>query len=963
MKVTLRQIFLVLFLLTSGTATAASSSELNFFESKVRPILARHCYECHSAEAKKLRANLYLDSKQGWVRGGDSGMAIVPGDVENSLLIHAVRYTDADLSMPPRGRLTEAEVADLERWVELGAPDPRTGDVPTTARDEATPKADLWSFKQPQRHPAPKVQRGDWPANDVDRFILAKLEEKGLEPAATAATRTLLRRVTFDLTGLPPTRKQIAGLLADSEPGAFGRYVDSLLESPQFGEHWGRHWLDLARYADSNGGDINLTFHNSWRYRDYVVRAFNQDKPYDDFIREQLAGDLLKADSLEEQAENLTATGFLIVGPKMLSERDKEKLYMDVADEQIDTIGRTFMGLTLGCARCHDHKFDPVTTEDYYGLAGIFRSTETVHGIRMGNVNVSGWLERELPVSPERRQAIKQYDADLAKLEGELKEAETVLNRLQADPREYAKNLEGIVIDDALAEKVGTWKESTYSPNFVGAGYIHDDRKEKGSLKVIFRAPIAETGNYEVRISFPGSGGRDDKVPVRVKHADGEKLIHVDQTKRAPIANLFLSLGTFRFEAGQDAVVTISNEGTTGYVIADSAQFIPEQGLKIAEPKQAEPSREEVNQLAKARKRVDAIEAALKHLKAKAPEPIPMVMAVQDRKDAGDIRVCIRGVHSNRGDLVKRGLIAAAAREREVRIEEGHSGRERLAEWVASPDNPLTARVYVNRVWHHLFGFGLVTSVDNFGHLGALPTHPELLDDLAVRFMENGWSTKWLIRELVTSRTYQMASEASPEHASIATQADPENRLLWRQHRRRMPAESIRDGILAVSGSLDLTRGGTSVAKLGEQAISNSARQSGGVDADDSNRRSLYLPLVRNDLPSFLTVFDFADPDVVTGDRSETTVPAQALLMMNSDFVRREAQRTAERAVAHSDGQAVEGRIRLVYEWMLGRLPTEPEMQRALEYLADVEGTEAEVPAWSEFCQVMFASTEFRFLE
>ncbi len=490
----------------------ADRAGIEFFEKAVRPLLAKHCYECHSDAKKQKKGGLLLDLRAGWQTGGDSGPAIVPGKPDESLLISSVKYDSFE--MPPKGKLSDAEIAILEKWVAIGAPDPRDGTISATDDTiDIEAARQFWSFQPPQKHAAPQTQNTDWAKSEIDRFLLAKLEAEKLKPVADADHREWLRRVTFDLTGLPPTVAEIDAFLNDSSEIAKANVIDRLLDSPQFGEHWGRHWLDLARYADSNGGDINLTFYNAWRYRDYVVSSFNKDKPFDSFVREQLAGDLLPSDSVEQAAEQLTATGFLIIGPKMLSERNKEKLHMDVVDEQLDTIGRVFLGLTLGCARCHDHKFDPVPAQDYYAMAGILRSTETVFGIRMNNVNVSGWLEREMPLprtlpgrSPKRMPTSRKSDAELKKLRDELEE------RREEHDAEVA-DLPGIVIDDTQAELVGDWKASVFTN--VGDGYIHDDRQDRGRKSVTFRPEIPEDGEYEVRVSYASGGGRAKNVPGR----------------------------------------------------------------------------------------------------------------------------------------------------------------------------------------------------------------------------------------------------------------------------------------------------------------------------------------------------------------------------------------------------------------------------------------------------------------
>jgi cytochrome c553 len=928
----------------------------DYFEKNVRPLLVKHCYECHSQKAKKQKGGLRLDVRSGWQTGGESGPAIIPGKPEESLLVASVRYESFE--MPPKGKLTPAEIRIFERWVSMGAPDPRDGTISVPESKINFEEARrFWAFQPPVRHEPPRVENVDWPRSPIDRFLLAKLEAAALSPSADASPRDWLRRVTFDLTGLPPTVKESAGFLAEFEnaPDAARRQVvDRLLATPQFGEQWGRHWLDLARYADSNGGDINLTYFNAWRYRDYVVNSINSDKPFDEFAREQIAGDLLPTESTSQKADQLIATGFLIIGPKMLSERNKEKLFMDVADEQIDTIGRVFLGMTIGCARCHDHKFDPIPVTDYYALAGMFRSTETIYGIRMGNVNVSGWLEQPLPVSPEQAARIADHDQLTAEIKAQVAVLKKQLAELNVSATPKASLLSGIVVDDAQAQLEGAWKKSTFSKHYVDAGYIHDDKMDLGKKSVTFTPEIPEAGEYEVRISYPGSNGRASNVPVLVMSADGAKEIVVDQTKPAPINGLFRSLGTFRFEAGRTGFVRISNANANGYVIADAAQFLP-----AGSSEKPAASKETTALAAKLTKELKVVEARLKELQKSAPEK-PMAMAVRDRETVADSEIRIRGIADHRGAVIPRGFLTVASHPDSPEIDKTQSGRAELARWISAPSNPLFARVIVNRVWMHLMGQGIVRSVDNFGRLGDTPSHPELLDTLAVDFMSEGWSIKRLVRKIVLSRAYGISSASS--EAAIAT--DPENRLWARQNRRRLPAESIRDSMLAMSGRLDRTTGGSTVKGMGEQAVANNPADQKSRAAGGPLRRSLYLPIIRNDLPPFLTVFDFADPDVVTGRRAVTNVPAQALLMLNSPFVRECAAAMGEEVVAQNELKSDADRVGWIYRTMLNRPASQDEVDRATRFLRSSLTKDAEITAdqWSLLCQTIFATSEFQIL-
>jgi hypothetical protein len=772
---------------------------VQFFETKIRPVLARHCYQCHSAQAKKPKAGLRLDSRAGVLRGGASGPAIVPGKADDSPLIQALRQDG--LAMPPRGPLPAAVVADFERWVSMGAPDPRDRPAAQAGKMDLAAGRKHWAFQRPQRHGAPPVRDTSWPQGVIDRFLLARLEAAGLRPAPDADRAVLLRRVTIDLTGLPPTPEEIDAFLADRSPDAWARVVDRLLASPAYGERWGRHWLDVARYADSNGKDENLTFHEAWRYRDYVIACFNEDRPFDRFVREQLAGDLLTADSRARRDEQLVATGFLVLGPKVLFDRDPLRRKMDVVDEQIDTVGRAFLGLTLGCARCHDHKYDPVPTADYYALAGIFASTRTLDGIKENNPLVSGWMLRPLGNDGERLRA-----AQLA----------------------------------------------------------HQQQLE--ATGVALRKARADCLDLEARADSPEAAAR----------------------------------------------------------------------------------------LAVARAGVKDLEARERRLQATGPPAPPLAMAVRDEDRPGDVPINVRGDPHAPGPQVPRGFLQVIATAHAPKLPADRSGRLELAQWLTARDNPLTARVLVNRVWLHLFGEGLVRSVDNFGAQGEPPTHPELLDDLAVRFMEDGWSIKKLVRELVLSRAYQMAVAESAEAARM----DPDNKLLWRASRRRLEAEVLRDTMLSVSGRLDRMMGGSAVAALGEFATNNGGK--GGIATDGSTRRSVYLPVLRNGLPPLFEVFDFADPDVSISKRNATTVPTQALYLMNSPFVMDQAQAAARRLLAEAEGD--EERLVLLYRRALGRPPTTGERVTVRRFLGE-QRRGAEVEAWTAVCQAVFGCSELRFLE
>jgi hypothetical protein len=552
----------VLFFL-SVQLTVAANQNTNFFEKKIRPILSKNCYECHSAKSKSLKAGLLLDLKAGWVRGGKNGAVIIPGQPSKSILMNALRYDKHDLQMPPSGKLSESVLADFDRWISMGAHDPRNssldevfagGGLKAKSFEEGRK---FWAFKPIRFTNLPEVQKDEWIQDDIDRFILRRMEGKRLQPAKRAEPITLLRRIFFDLTGLPPSPQDIKDFRDSSSKKLFENVVDRLLESPRFGERWGRHWLDVARYADTTGGGRNNPFPNAHRYRDYVINSFNKDKSFDQFIMEQIAGDLMPSSTNEEYNEQLTGTGFLALGPHNYELQDKELLRMEVVDEQLTAVGKAFMGLTMDCARCHDHPFDPIPIQDYYSLAGIFRSTNSlVPG------NVASFHERDL--RDEFGEKRKQYERTLASLEKRLKEALSLVKSLGG--KESNSNsrsldpltLEGIVVDEFAATKKGSWKSSNHTSGYVGSGYHHDDNTGKGSKSITYRANIHEEGMYDVQVSYAEGPNRSKKTPITVMHADGERKIYIDQTEPPAILGAFTSVGVFRFEKIERDVVQIT---------------------------------------------------------------------------------------------------------------------------------------------------------------------------------------------------------------------------------------------------------------------------------------------------------------------------------------------------------------------------------------------------------------------
>ncbi len=933
---------------TGGRSAASepTAEGVAFFEAKIRPVLLEHCVECHSSEADSPDGGLALDRAAGWRVGGESGPAIAPGDSEESLLMAAIRYES--LEMPPDRKLPADVIADFERWIQMGAPDPREEDMPQGVRQgqiDWDAAREFWAFQPPRQSEPPEVQQSDGAGNLIDRYLLAKLEVAGLKPAPDADPLVRLRRLAFDLTGLPPSPERIEAFRNDPSDAHWRRIVDELLHSPEYAEHWGRHWLDVARYADSNGSDFNATFHDAWRYRDFVIRSFADDKPFDRFVIQQIAGDLLEDESPEAVAENLIATGFLMLGTKMLSERDKDKLEMDVVDDMIDTVGRAFLGLTLGCARCHDHKFDPIPTEDYYALAGIFRSTQVLDG--ESQRYVSTWHKRPLPVEPQHAQAVTAYETEKKQLASQLAAAKKEL--------ESAKKLVplpwgGLVIDDSQARREGQWQQTTFSTPYHGEGYVHDNNRNKGEARIVFAGP-AEPGRYEVRICYTAGGNRASNVPVELHLGNGEtRSLVVNQRKTPAIEGFWHSLGSHDFADVDAASLVIRNDGTDGYVLADAVQY-----LKAGEEAFASQSQdtEQSDVIARVERAVKQAEQAVADLEANQPAPLPLAMAVRDAAKVGDTFVCVRGEVANRGPDVPRGFLKICSSGEPAEIPEDQSGRLQLASWITDPDNPLTARVMVNRVWMHLYGEGLVRTVDNFGVQGEAPSHRELLDRLAIEFVRDGWSIRRLVRRLVMTRAYSRSSR----NDEVAFEIDPDNRLLWRASRRRLPAEARRDTLLIAAGQLDPTPSLAPMAGFGTLVTQNVATPT-EVKLDATPRRSLYLPVIRGQLPTLLVTFDFADPDLIVGRRESTNVPSQGLAMLNNPEVSQWCEQIAQRLIA---AEAVpQARLRAAYHQLLQRDPNQQEQQWLLEFIVSVPH---EIQGWTKAVQTLAASTEFRFLD
>jgi cytochrome c553 len=899
-------------------AAAPTAAQVDFFEKQIRPILAERCYECHSA-GKKQKGGLSLDTREAVLKGGDTGPALTAGDPEKSLMIEAVRYTNHDMQMPPKKRLAESEVKALEEWVKMGAPDPRDA-APVAKRGRVIDIAEgrkFWSFKPLARVEVPKVADVKSP---IDAFIRAKLNEKGLASAPPADRRTLIRRATFDLIGLPPTPQEVDDFLADKSADAFDEVIERLLASPHYGERWARHWLDVARYADSNGMDENIAYGNAWRYRDYVVHAFNDDKPFDQFLIEQVAGDLLP-----RSEDAITATGFLSLGGKILAEPDMQKLEMDIIDEQIDTLGKAFLGMTLGCARCHDHKFDPVAQEDYYALAGIFRSTRSLSAEKMGAIKF--WNEYSL-ATPQQLEEKKKFDGDLKAKKAEVaaissKARAAIKSELQKHAADYLAAAALLPVSAKAADAEQAAKEPQLDAHFV----------------LSFRQYLDAHPDAAVFAKWRELAQKHD--------ADGVC---------AHYAPLF-------------AEALAAKKGPAYDALADG------KGLLALPAKDADVLDSET--LAK----IAAMNKEVEDFTAKQPD-LPAIMGVQDGNIVQTLPVHLRGSYLTLGKPVERGFpeVMRTSFAQPI-LPAKRSGRLELARWMASSEHPLTARVIVNRVWRWHFGAGIVASTDNFGILGAKPSHPELLDWLARNFIESGWSIKDLHRLIMKSAAYQQSSgvpdlpSAAGQIAAASSNAaigldntphsalrtphliDPENRLLWRANIQRLEAEEIRDAMLFTSGWLDMTIGGKTIPLKNREFVFN--HTSKDATTYESPRRALYLPIIRNHLYDMLEQFDYPDPTMPTGSRNSTVIAPQALIMMNAPVVMQSGEKLASRLAALADDSQ---RVQRIYELIYSRLPTEREKADALALLHDFSATEKTDRAWALLCQTLFAANEFIYL-
>ena len=906
---------------SASGAAPTDEAKIAFFEKTIRPILIQRCYECHSVESGKGKGGLLIDSREAILKGGDSGPALVAGNPDKSHIIESVRYKNQDLQMPPKGAMPAAEVKALEEWVQMGAPDPREA---VASNKHAAPRViDLkegskhWAFRPIASPPVPKADA----ANPIDAFINEKLAEKGLSLAAPADKRTLIRRATFDLTGLPPPPQEVDAFLNDHSPDAFAKVVDRLLRSPQYGEKWGRHWLDVARYSDSNGLDENIALGTAWRYRDYVVQSINADKPFDQFLTEQLAGDLLEATDLTTRREHTTATAFLNLGAKVLAEPDKEKLTMDVVDEQIDVMGRAFMGLTLGCVRCHDHKFDPIPQDDYYALAAIFKSTQSFSVDRIGALSTA-------------------YEAPMGSLDdfAAIKSSERILK----DQRAAVAKAETAAI--ATLRKEVRARATDY-------------------LMAAARLPEAPTLSQVRLIAEPLGLRPHVLLNCRVYLAANETLPFFkpwqDALQSSGEVQQLRGYYTALFAAAEKITPNPKVEAEDSLLHQARAALDAPAGFLALPPEPIILFPKDVAE------KVRALKDTMMTTESNLPD-LPTTLAVSEApKILKELPVHIRGSHLALGKPVARGVIQVvqASLKTKLQFPANQSGRLELANWLASADHPLTSRVLVNRIWSWHFGQGIVSSTDNFGLLGQKPSHPELLDWLARWFTSNGWSLKDMHRLIMSSRTYQQSSTV-PAAAALT---DPENRLLNHFPVRRLEAEEIRDALLDVAGSLDTTIGGKTIPRRNREFVFN--HTSKDLTSYASSRRALYLPIVRNNLYDLFQQFDYPDPSTSTGLRNSTVVSPQALLLMNSELASDAAQTFAMRLFKSAKDK--EQRLRTAYRLAFAREATADDINRAENFLTSADAalnssqqdsTKREQQTWALLCQALMMSNEFIYL-
>lgn len=937
---------LIFLFQTLSQAQNTGLDGFEFFEKQIRPLLVENCYECHSAGSESVKNGLYLDTAEGLLAGGDSGPAIISGNPDGSLLMKAVRYTDEDLQMPPMNKkLSAAQISNLEAWIKMGAPDPRSDPIQTVSTEASNEKH--WAFQAVTLPEVPTVKNEGWIRTGIDAFILEKLEANEISPSKPADKRALIRRVSYDLTGLPPSPQNVSAFLSDDSAEAFSRVVERLLASPRYGERWARHWLDVARYADTKGYVFTeeRRFPYSYTYRDYVIRAFNNDLPFDRFVLEQIAADRLP---LGDDKKPLAALGYLTLGRRFLNNQH------DIIDDRIDVVTRGMMGLTVACARCHDHKYDPIPSEDYYSLYGVFaNSTEPSEKPLLGE-NVSAILHKEYLAERNKRSEEletfregkeKETQARIRQQTGEYLlaafDAFQLTDKSKTEAMVRERKLHPMTAQKWVA-KLEKWKEESEHPIFgpwFDFSELSEDEFEEESKKVLVRW-IASTDSGQ-RLNPMIALGLSGKTPNSMKEVCehyGTVFAAADSLWSTKLEAHELLNAQEKEKAGKPVRFANENLEELRQILygSDSPANVSAGGFRRLF---------DVPTIQKLR----ALKRNLDGLDATHPGAPPRAMALVDKKTLSGQRVFVRGNPNNQGNEIPRRFLSLLAGPNRESFEHG-SGRLELAQAIASRDNPLTARVFVNRVWMRFFGNGLVRTPSDFGVRCELPKHAELLDYLAWTFMNDGWSIKNLHRLILNSSVYQQASEDNRSYSII----DPNNELLWRMSRRRLDFEALRDTLLTAGGRIDFKMGGHAVDL---------------TDQPFTMRRSVYGFIERQNLPSLFRTFDFASPDTTNPRRFNTTVPQQALFMINSPFAVQQARQFASLST-NGDDSSSEERIRYLYKLAYQRDPESEEIEAAFQFLEKVqaqrqarnEETEHLTP-WEKLTQVLLMANELVFVD
>lgn len=881
------------WLISCGPLSAADA-DVAFFESKIRPVLAEQCYQCHAADTKQL-GGLRLDTKEAILKGGTRGPALLLDKPKESLLIQALRRQVA--KCVPAGSASDAVVADFIKWIEMGAPDPRDGKQTATESIDFNKARQFWSFQPPRKSELPKVQNAAWPKNEIDRFILARLEAEKVRPVDAAGKRELIRRATFDLIGLPPTPEEVEAFLKDESKDAFDKVVDRLLASKHYGERWGRHWLDVARYAEDQAHTFGTKPNtNAYRYRDWVINALNNDLPYDRFIKLQIAADLMLKDDAD-RVKHLPALGFFGLGAQYYKDNSEVlKALSDELDEKIDTLSRGLLGLTVACARCHDHKFDPIPTLDYYSLAGVFNSSKLA----------------DVPLA-SREETQKYQDA--------LKLAREAEDKVKA----YIRT-EKSAFDLEQAGQIARYMQSARA---------FQDRRQKDMKWTTRDQAKADGLNSAALDRWIRYLDSNPKIPALASWSKMTKEANPDEVSAAAMA------------CQQYAMTALADRAKNNNLDKEKTAFLQtlfgDKGLFLLSDDEVKSkmSAEKKEQLTRMQQEATA-------LRKDAPDKIEAKFAVahaMTEGNAADMKVYLRGNYKNLGDVAPRRFLRILAGDQPAMFTQG-SGRLELAEAIASKDNPLTARVIVNRVWAWHFGRGIVGTPSNFGSLGERPTHPELLDYLTCRFVESGWSLKKLHRDIMLSATYQLSSAADEKNLAL----DGDNKLLWRMNRQRLDVESWRDSLLFVSGKLDQSMGGPTT----------------DLASANNKRRTVYAKVSRHELNGLLRMFDFPDANITSEKRTETTVPQQQLFVLNSSFVVEQAKALAARLQTESMDDAA--RVRRAYSLVFARPPNDAEVELALRFLAakdsDVDDKgKATLSRLERFAQALLGSNEMMYVD